>query len=54
MNNDKTKICKLFYRMDMFYVIIIKNNFLSQKVGPGGGASIYIYVEFTLENSFKI
>ena len=38
MNNDK-KICKLFYIMDMFYLIINlkKNNFLSQKVGPGGG-----------------
>ena len=46
MNNDKTNICKLFYRMDMFYVIIIKNNFLSQKVGPGGGlAYIYIYIK---------
>ena len=38
------RICKLFCRMDMFYLIINKkNNFLSQKVGPGGGASIYIY-----------
>ena len=32
------RICKLFCRMDMFYLIINKkNNFLSQKVGPGGG-----------------
>ena len=29
----------------MFYLIINKEtNFLSQKVGPGGGASIYIYI----------
>ena len=35
--------------MDMFYLIINKKiNFLSQKVGPGGGglAYIYIYIKF--------
>ena len=37
------KICKLFYIMDMFYLIInLKKNFLSQKVGPGGGLHIYL------------
>ena len=36
--------------MDMFYLIINKkNNFLSQKVGPGGGGLAYIYI-FTKEN----
>ena len=38
--------CNLFYRMDMFYVIIIiiiKNQLFISKGGPwGGGASIYI------------
>ena len=46
MNNDKRTICKLFYRMDMFY-LINKKNFLSQKVGPGG-ASIYIYINIII------
>ena len=40
--------------MDMFYLIINKKtNFLSQKVGPGGGgASIYIYYILFLKHEF--
>ena len=38
-------ICKLFYRMDMFYLIINKKpTFYLKRWALGGGASIYIYV----------
>ena len=47
MNNDKNKIWKLFYRMDMFYLIINKNpTFYLKRSALGGGASIYIYIIF--------
>ena len=37
MNNDK-KICKLFYIMDMFYLIInLKKQLFITKGGPWGG-----------------
>ena len=38
--------------MDMLYLIINKKtHVLSQKVGPGGGgASIYIYIEYLLKH----
>ena len=38
------KICKLFYRMGMFYLIINKNQLFISKGGPGGGGSIYMYI----------
>ena len=46
MNNDKKKICKLFYRMDMFYLTMNKKPtfYLKRWALAGGLAYIYIYV----------
>ena len=41
MNNDKQKICKLFYRMDMFYLIINKKPTLYLKRWALGGGLAY-------------
>ena len=38
------KICKLFYIMDMFDLIINKKQLFISKGGPWGGASINIYL----------
>ena len=39
------KKCKLFYTMDMFYLIMNKKpTFYLKRWALGGGASIYIYI----------
>ena len=38
-------IYKLFYIIDIFYLIIKKTQLLILKGGPWGGASIYIYID---------
>ena len=45
MNNDKN-ICKLFYIMDMFYLIINlkKTTFYLKRWALGGGGLAYIYI----------
>ena len=50
MNNDKKQICKLFYRMDMFYLIINRKTTFYLKRWALGGASIYIYMGVSKNN----
>ena len=40
-------ICKLFYRMDMFYLIINKKQtFYLKRWALGGGGLAYIYISY--------